>query len=112
MEKQITLVEARNYLVKGCAPQIYRESDEFPIDQEGPVNQRRWQIADRTKRIFRTQRHKGFGRLALVRPELAGDTLILRTEGMSDCVVPCDETGEQTTTTIWDAEVSSLIHAG
>ena len=88
MEKQITLVEARNYLVKGCAPQEFREGDEFSIDQEGPVNQRRWQIADASKRIFRSQRHKGFGRLALVQPRLVGDTLILRAEGMQGCTVP------------------------
>ena len=112
MGKQITLIEARNYLVKGCAPQIYREGDEFPIDQEGPVNQRRWQIADETKRIFRSQRHKGFGRLALVQPELVGDTLFLRAEGMLDCAVPChDESGEKTTTTIWDADVPVTVHA-
>ncbi len=111
MEKQITLVEARNYLVKGCAPQIYREGDEFPIDQEGPVNQRRWQVADRTKHIFRTQRHRGFGRLALVRPELAGGILTLRAEDMQDCSVPCDESGEQITTTIWDADVPGVVHA-
>lgn len=109
MDKQITVVEARNYLVKGCAPQIYREGDEFPIDQEGPVNQRRWQIADASKHIFRTQRHKGFGRLALVQPTLEGDMLILRAEG-SSCAVPCDELGEQTTTTVWDADVPVIVH--
>lgn len=112
MAQQTILIEARNYLVKGCAPQIYREGDEFPIDEEGPVNQRRWQIADATKHIFRSQRHKGFGRLALVQPELAGDTLLLRAEGMPDCAVPCnDESGEKTTTTIWDADVPVTVHA-
>ncbi|MDO8648668.1 MAG: MOSC domain-containing protein [Candidatus Peregrinibacteria bacterium] len=111
MEKQITLVEARNYLIKGCAPQIYREGDEFPIDQEGPVNQRRWKFTDETNHIFRTQRHKGFGRLALVQPALVGDNLILRAAGMPDCTVPCDESGEQITTTIWDADVPVTVHA-
>lgn len=110
MGEQITLIEARNYLVKGCAPQIFRKGDEFPIDREGSVDQRRWQIADAANHIFRTQRHKGFGRLALVQPELAGNNLILRVEGMKDCVVPCDEPGEQITTTIWDADVPVTVH--
>lgn len=111
MEKRIMLVEARNYLVKGCAPQIYREGERFPIDQEGPVNQRRWQVADAITRIFRSQRHKGFGRLALVQPELKGDILMLRAEGMPNCAVPCDALGEQTTTTIWDADVPVTVHS-
>lgn len=111
MEQKITLIEARNYLVKGCAPQIYREGDEFPVDREGPVGQRRWQVADAARHIFRSQRHKGFGRLALVQPELTDNKLILRAQGMQDCTISCDEPGEKTEATIWDAEVPVTIHA-
>ncbi|TSC58686.1 MAG: MOSC domain-containing protein [Candidatus Peregrinibacteria bacterium Greene0416_19] len=106
----LILSEARNFLVKGCAPQIYREGEEFPIDAEGPVNQRRWMVVDRAKEIFRSQRHPGFSGLARIRPQLAGTVLTLRAEGMPDCAVPLDEPGELTTATIWDADCPVRIH--
>ena len=110
MEKQIKVIEARNYLVKGCAPQVYKKGEEFPIDQEGPVNQRRFQIVDDLSHIFYSLRDKGFERLALVQPKLEGNTLILQAPGMPDCEVPCDAPGVETKTTTWDAEVPAIMH--
>ena len=109
MGNEIRLVEARNYLIKGCAAQIYRMGDEFPIDKEGPVDQRRFQIVDAFNKVFRSQRHKGFNRLALVQPELVENTLTLRANGMPDCVVDCDHHGDEITTVTWEAEVLSVI---
>lgn len=110
MERAITVVEARNYLVKGCAPQIFSEGKEFPIDHEGPVNQRRWQVVSSANRVFRSQRHKGYNRLCLVRPALHGGTLTLSAPQMEDCVVDVHEEGEKNDATIWDATVPVFDH--
>lgn len=106
---EIKIVEARRYLVKGCAPEICKIGQEYPVDQEGPVNQRKWTVTN-LKGIFRTQRHPGFEKLATVQPSLIDDQLVLRA-GNEEIHIPFDfQDGPPIKAKIWDCPFDAVVH--
>ncbi len=106
----VTVVEGRRYLVKGCAPEIFFEGQEYPVDNEGPLHQRQWMVADAVKDNFCTQRHPGFQGLATIRPRLENGVLHLHKDDQA-LQVPFDfSDGEQLRAKVWDCEFDAVVH--
>lgn len=105
----LTVVDARNYLIKGCKPHVLPLGVEMRITKEGPLHQRRWMVVDAASHIFRSQRHRGFERLTLLQPSLAQGTLHLHMEGQ-DLTVPTEENGPTVHVTIWEAMCPAVVH--
>jgi uncharacterized protein YcbX len=105
----LTVVDARNYLIKGCKPHVLAAGEEMHITREGPLHQRRWMVVDAASHIFRSQRHRGFERLTLLQPSLVDDSLRLEMEGNTD-TCPIDEHGPTAHVKIWEAMCPAVAH--
>ena len=85
------------YPVKSCGG---FSPPEWDVDHFGLRHDRRWMVVT-LDGDFVTQREQP--RLALVRPELTGDALVLRAPGMSELAVPLIPSGrERVKVQVWD----------
>jgi uncharacterized protein YcbX len=85
------------YPVKSCGG---FSPPEWDVDQFGLRHDRRWMVVT-LDGGFVTQREQP--RLALVRPELTGDALVLRAPGMPELAVPLIPSGrERVKVQVWD----------
>lgn len=93
----------RIYPVKGCAGLSLPEAE---VDATGFLHDRRWMVVEE-KREFLSQR--SHPRLALVRPELRDQELILASSGQPSVPVPLRPEGEpEIPVRVWGDEVAAL----
>ena len=81
--------------VKSCAGTEVREA---LLTEAGLEPDRAWMVVD-AQGVFLTQRT--LPRMALVRPEVAGDALVLRAPGMPDLRLDADAAPVPATVTVW-----------
>ena len=75
------------------------------VQRFGLENDRRWMLVD-TAGKFLTQRQHA--RMCLIQPELHGEELRLRAEGMPDLIVPRPANRDRRRVTVWDDQCGSL----
>lgn len=85
--------------VKSCAGTEVREA---LLTEAGLEPDRAWMVVD-AQGVFLTQRT--LPRMALVRPEVAGDALVLRAPGMPDLRLDADAAPVPATVTVWNDTV-------
>jgi len=90
------------YPVKGTAAVAVSNAATCPT---GFVDDRRWMIVDEHGRFLSQREHR---RLALVRANVAGDTLELGARGMSTLRVEDARAGEPTFASVWADETEAL----
>lgn len=88
-EEPSIVQEGYIYPIKSCAGSKFGAGQTYPIDVQGSPFDRQWLVTDE-KGEFRTQRHDGFEKLALVRPQLnfQDRQLVLNAPGMETMSVP------------------------
>lgn len=90
------------YPVKGTAAVAVSEAATCPT---GFVDDRRWMIVDENGRFLSQRGHR---RLALVRANVAGDTLELSAPGMSILQIDNARTGQPAIANVWADETAAL----
>jgi uncharacterized protein len=94
---QLRLTGLTYYPIKSAAG---TSVESWGVDQRGLWFDRRWMVTDPRGR-FLTQRTSP--KLALVRPEVCDDRLIIQAPGMKPLTLPLEpETGERLPVTVWD----------
>src|SRR3989344_3162824 len=97
MAAEIEVSELYGYWIKSCGGTLLQTAE---VTRRGIKNDRHWMIVDPSGK-FVTQRE--FPRMALIRPELTDENLILKAKGISSTVeVPVVNDGPRVNVQVWD----------
>lgn len=100
------IVEGRIYPVKGCGPIVYGKEELYPITNKGPLLDREWMVVGRDDHIARTQRDRGYERLALIQPEVLNSNIALTATDIREKLIlaflPAKNERPSLIATVWD----------
>lgn len=104
MNSEIKVSELYGYWIKSCGGTSLQTAE---VTARGIKNDRHWMLVD-SDGNFLTQRE--LPRMALIRPELTNETLVLKAKGIDSIVeVPIETDGQSMQVKVWDDVYTAII---